>query len=200
MDRCKKRTTRNSKLTKLPIHVTPFILRLVAKAMLPFYETIGNNSRYAKAWSKAVVRADLQRLEKLYFKVSPNVKQSIGTNAIGYFINFTLRKSFYQYVNATAIPPGTVQFRFERRVHQAIARAVIPLYRELAANPFFTRAFAKAINRNDKRALRFMVKSLVKTRRLRSVKPDGNGGIILSFKYPFSKYMYQNVLFFDNGL
>ncbi|WMT41687.1 hypothetical protein RE628_04110 [Paenibacillus sp. D2_2] len=170
-------------------------LQRIARQMLPFYKAVACNRKYAAAWSRAVVSADLDAMSKLLHKVSPVLgKQGLGTNAIGYFISFTIRKSSYS--NGVTIPPGTVQFKFETEVHRGMARAFLPLYRKLAYNRSFANRLACAIRRHDKSLAIALIRSVVRSSALKSVHIDDTGfGLI--FKFPFSKYPYQNLLFLE---
>ncbi|MFD1907212.1 hypothetical protein ACFSQ7_29370 [Paenibacillus rhizoplanae] len=66
------------------------------------------------------------------------------------------------------------------------------MYRELAVNRSFAEAMAAAIRRKDTRAVRIMVRRLVKTKSLKSVTIE-ESGIALLFKTRFSKYPYRNL-------
>ncbi|MFD2877644.1 hypothetical protein ACFTAO_19195 [Paenibacillus rhizoplanae] len=107
--------------------------------------------------------------------------ENYGTNGIGYFISFPFPLPVAFYTNGTTIPPGTAQFTFNTDAHRCIARSIIPLYRELAVNRSFAEAMAAAIRRKDTRAVRIMVRRLVKTKSLKSVTIE-ESGIALLFK------------------
>ncbi|MEJ3717950.1 hypothetical protein WGM54_08020 [Paenibacillus polymyxa] len=170
-------------------------LRKISAAMLPFYKAIATQRAFAVQWSRAVVQGNLDRMKSLLCSVAPfAAKQGLGTNGIGYFVSFLAQPPMLYYTNGTTIPPGTVQFTFEPKVHRAIAKAVFPLYRELARNECFASALAKAINRQDQRAVYVMIRSLIPSSALKSVDIE-DGGFALLFKYPFSKYPYRNLLF-----
>ncbi|MGG4221382.1 hypothetical protein ABEW32_24545 [Paenibacillus jamilae] len=170
-------------------------LRKISAAMLPFYKAIATRRAFAAQWSRAVVQGNLDRMKSLLCSVAPfAAKQGLGTNGIGYFISFLTEPPMLYYTNGTTIPPGTVQFTFEPKVHRAIAKAVFPLYRELARNECFASALAKAINRQDQRAVQVMIRSLIPSSALKSVDIEDHGFALL-FKYPFSKYPYRNLLF-----
>ncbi|QWU13554.1 hypothetical protein SAMN04487895_103227 [Paenibacillus sophorae] len=183
------------KTKKNDAFVTADILVKVARGMLPFYRAIAGNRSYANAWSRAVVGADLRLMASLLKLVAPlAARQGYGTNAIGYFITYTFPLPIASYTNGTTIPPGLVQFTFSTKIHRRIARAVLPLYRELAFNRNFAAALARAIRRGDRKAVACMVRGLVCTRSLRSVKIE-ESGIALLFKYSGSPYPYRNLLF-----
>ncbi|MEE4568488.1 hypothetical protein V2U94_12740 [Paenibacillus polymyxa] len=170
-------------------------LRKISAAMLPFYKAIATQRAFAVQWSRAVVQGNLDRMKSLLCSVAPfAAKQGLGTNGIGYFVSFLAQPPMLYYTNGTTIPPGTVQFTFEPKVHRAIAKAVFPLYRELARNECFASALAKAINRQDQRAVHVMIRSLIPSSALKSVDIEDDGFALL-FKYPFSKYPYRNLLF-----
>ncbi|WP_234405016.1 hypothetical protein [Paenibacillus bouchesdurhonensis] len=175
------------------IKVNANILQKVAVSMLPFYRAVATSERFAAIWSKAVVTANLNLMRRLLASVAPSAaRQGLGTNGIGYFIDFIFPKLVY--TNGTTIPPGTVQFMFEPRVHQAIARAVLPLYHRLAHDRSFACKLAIAIRRKNSQLVRQLVRGTVHTQALKSVKIEDQG-IALTFKYPFSKFKYRNLLF-----
>ena len=170
-------------------------LQKISAAMLPLYKAIAIRRTFAIQWSGAVVQGNLDRMKSLLCSVAPfAAKQGLGTNGIGYFISFFTQPPMLYYTNGTTIPPGTVQFTFEPKVHRAIAKAVFPLYRELARNQCFASALAKAINRQDQRAVHVMIRSLIASSALKSVHIEDDGFALL-FKYPFSKYPYRHLLF-----
>ncbi|BCG59042.1 hypothetical protein [Paenibacillus sp. URB8-2] len=175
--------------------VTADVLVKVAKGMLPFYRAIAGGRSYASAWTRAVVGADLDLMGKLLKLAAPQAaRQGYGTNAIGYFVDFDFPLPTLVYTNGTTIPPGLVQFTFSTEVHRRIARAVLPLYRELAINRNFAAALARGIRRDDCKAVAAMVRGLVHSPGLRSVKIE-ESGIALLFKYKSSPYPYRNLLF-----
>lgn len=174
--------------------VSAKILQQVALAMLPFYRKIASNQKYAQQWSKAVVSADLDLMGKMLRGVSREAgRQGLGSNAIGYFISFSEEHYPWTYMNGTTIPPGSVQFHFSTRVHRAIARALIPLYRKLACSRSFAMKLAGAIRQNDSLIVERLVRKLVGAHALKSVEIE-DGGIVLTFKYSYSKYSYENLL------
>lgn len=174
---------------------TGAILQRIARQMLPFYKATACNRKYAAAWSRAIVAADLDAMIKLLRKVSPVLgKQGLGTNAIGYFISFEFCKLGYS--NGVTIPPGTVQFKFETRVNQAMTRAFLPLYRKLASSRSFADKLARAIRRKDQARVIAIIRSVVKSPALKAVIIE-DAGFVLVFKFPFSKFRYQNLLFLE---
>jgi len=181
------------KRTKPKQSMTADILISVSKAMLPFYKAIANHSKYASQWSKAVKSGDLERMQKLLRLVSPSLGKELGSNGIGYFITFPFPKSDVYFTNGTTIPPGSVQFLFETRVHRSIARSVLPLYRKLSASRAFALALARSIRQGNTKAVARMIRSYVRTPALKSVSIESSGFALL-FDYPFSKYKYRNLL------
>ncbi|MNE80430.1 hypothetical protein D3C80_1769990 [compost metagenome] len=123
--------------------------------------------------------------------------ENYGTNGIGYFISFPYPLPVAFYTNGTTIPPGTVQFTFNTRVHRTVALAVIPFYRKLSASPSYAEALAAAINRNDTRRVRTLIRDQIKTKALQTITIE-NLGVALRFKTRFSKYPYRNLLFQEN--
>lgn len=177
--------------------VTSDVLQRVASSMLPFYRAIAGRRTYAEQWTKAVIEADLGRMQKLLRLVSPVAsRQSIASNGIGYFVIFRVPKPIDQYTNGTTIEPGSVQFFFETRIHRAIACAVLPLYRALASNRLLASALARGIRRGDKAAVSAIVRGFVRTPALKSIEIQ-DAGIGLMFKYKSSKYIYRNWLFHE---
>jgi len=189
-----KRTNRNR-------WITANILTTVSRIMLPFYKAIAYNSQFAAQWSKAVKSADLDRMQKMLKLVAPSASEEFGSNGIGYFISFWLKSnaSKAHFTNGTTIPPGSVQFLFETRVHRSIARSVLPLYRKMATSRSFAQALAKSIRRGDTKAVNCMIRVHVRTPALKSVSIEDSGYALL-FDYKFSKYQYRNLLFRDVNL
>lgn len=172
-------------------------LQRVARIMLPFYRAIAISGPYARQWSEAVTGLDLDRMVRLLTAVSPRAAGlPLGTNSIGYFVAFPQGDRPLQWTNGTTIPPGTTQSVFEPRVHRAIARAVFPLYLELARNRSFAAALERAVLAEDTKAVRRMVRCLVKTPALVSIGTGlEEGGLSLSFRYRFTEFLYRNLLF-----
>ncbi|WP_238649902.1 hypothetical protein [Paenibacillus piscarius] len=175
--------------------VTGRVLRQVAAAMLPFYRRIAASRSYAREWTTAVVSADLDLMRRLLSGI-PSLADTdnYGTNGIGYFISFPFPLPVGFYTNGTTIPPGMARYTFNTNAHRCIARAVIPLYRELACNRNFADNLAAALRCKDIRTARTMVRSLVKTSALQSVTIEENG-LALLFRTRFSKHPYRNLLF-----
>lgn len=174
--------------------ITGEIVQKVSLGMLPFYMKIASNRSYAEEWSKAIVCADLDHMKILLGSVSKlAAKQGLGTNGIGYFVDFDDKHHPWSFSNGTTIPPGKVKFHFSTRVHRAISRAVIPFYRQLASNRVFADALAVAIRRKENELVERVVRGLVCTPALKSVSIEEHG-IVLLFKYPSSKYSYENLL------
>lgn len=173
--------------------VSAKMLQQVARAMLPFYRKIASNQKYAQQWSKAIVTADLDRMEKMLAWVSKEAgRQGLGTNAIGYFVSFD-DDDLGSYTNGTTIPPGSVQFYFNTRAHRTMIRALVPLYRKLACSRSFAVRLAAAIRRKDSLMVERLVRRFVRTHALKSVKIE-DGGMAFTFKYGFSKYSYDHLL------
>lgn len=173
-------------------HPTAGLLRRVAREMLPFSRAVASSPEYAVLWSEAVTGADLDRMKKLACAASPRLaKRGMGTNGIGYFISFEDGGSYYSC--GITIPPGRVRFHFNPQVHRLIARALIPYYREISCQPRYRAALARAIRRNDRQAAARLVRRRIGTAALKSVFIEDDG-LLLSFKYPFSKYRYSYML------
>ncbi|MEF2967828.1 hypothetical protein V3851_18520 [Paenibacillus sp. M1] len=171
------------------------LLRRVAAGMLPFYRTVAISAAFSGAWSRAVVKADLDWMRKLLCAVAPRLAHhGLGSNGIGYFITFSARNSDYSC--GITIPPGSVQFHFSPKIHRLIARELVPYCRTVACRPGYSALLAQAIRRNDGKAAARLVRRVIRSSALKSVRID-DGGLVLSFKYPFSKYTYTYVLFRD---
>ncbi len=175
-------------------YVTPAMLRNVAAAMLPLYRALAHHDKFAQLWSKYVRKADLTRLLKLLRIAAPSAsKESLSVNGIGYFVSFMQPAPVYLFMNGTAIPPGKVQFYYEKSAVQKISAAVLPLYSKLAKSRCFANAFARAVRRNDRAIMNRIVRGVVKSQALKSVSIE-NAGIVLKFKFPNSKYEYEHML------
>ncbi|WP_342772886.1 hypothetical protein [Paenibacillus lentus] len=169
------------------------VLQKTAASMLPFYSTVATSKRFATRWSRAVVTANLDLMKKLLAPVAPGAaRQGLGVNGIGYFIDFSFPKLVY--TNGTTIPPGSVQFMFEPKVHQAMAQAVLPLYDRLVSDRPFACKLAIAIRRNNSQLVSLLVRSVVRTQALKSVEIEDQG-TALTFKFPFSRFKYRNLLY-----
>lgn len=176
--------------------VSAHVLRYVARAMLPFYRKIDYNKLYATRWSKAVVTLNLTEMLRLFHLASPLAKKPLpGSFKRGYDVYFEFKGPIDIYGVDTSLPPGTLKLiPQETRAHQEIARAILPLYKALAFNTAVAQVLAKAIRRDDNKAVSFLVRGLVKTPHLRSVKIGGSG-VALAFKFAFSKYTYEHLLY-----
>lgn len=178
--------------------VTANLLQVVAGSMFPFYKKIARSPRFSKNWAKAVRQANLEQLEKLFQKAAPRTakRTSLGVNGIGYFVNFPVKAPINEYVNATSIRPGTVQFYFNAKVHSLISRAILPLYIQLACNRCFARQVAKAIRTRDQAKINQLICRYVKSRALCSISFT-NSGFSMGFKYRFSPYKVYHEFFKD---
>ncbi|MBB6671391.1 hypothetical protein [Cohnella nanjingensis] len=179
--------------------VTAELLRRMATVMLPFYGAVAARDGFARQWSRALLALDLDRMLKLLRAVSRGARKEplgIGTNAIGYFVSFSAAEPIGQYADGVTIPPGTVQYTFETRIHRAVAKAVIPLYRSLAGNPRFAASLARAIRGNDRPAAIRLVRSRIRTAALKEIAIESSG-VALTFKFKSTKYEYRNLFFQD---
>lgn len=178
--------------------VTAKLLQSVSRRMVPFYNKIAQCPSYSRKWARAVRQANLDRLEHLFHRAAPQTAKtvSLGVNGIGYFVQFPVKSSKYEYVNSTALKPGSAKFYFNPRVHSLLSRSVLPLYIELACNRSLSRKLANAIHTGNQTAARKIVRHFVTTRALRSIRLT-NSGLSLKFMYPFSPYPVYNQLFAD---
>lgn len=176
--------------------VSASILRDVAKAMLPFYLAIALNNKYATRWSKAVVTINATELMRLFRLASPFAKKPLtGTFKSGYNVYFEFKGPIDIYGTDTLLPPGTIEsIPQQTKAHQAIARAILPLYNAMVFNTAYTKVLANAIRRGDSQTVTFLVRLLVKSSYLQSVKIQGSG-VALAFKFPFSRYTYEHLLY-----
>lgn len=176
--------------------VSARILRDVAKAMLPFYLAIALNNKYATRWSKAVVTINATELMRLFRLASPFVKKPLlGTFKSGYSVYFEFKGPIDIYGTDTFLPPGTLKnIPQQTKAHQAIARKILPLYKALVFNSAYTQVLAKAIRLGDTQTVTFLIRLLVRSPQLQSVKIQGSG-VALAFKFPFSRYTYEHLLY-----
>lgn len=176
-----------------PRKPTAALLRVTAGSMLPFLQTVARNRRFAAAWSKAIVKGDLDRMIALLRPVAPDlIRNGLGTNGIGYF--FSCPKPWSEYSCGTTIPPGSVQFHFSPVMHRRIAALLIPYYRRLLKQPVYAAALARAIRRGEQRTAERLIKREICSSLLRSVCVK-DGELRLTFKARKSKYVYAHLLF-----
>ncbi|MCZ8521895.1 MULTISPECIES: hypothetical protein [Paenibacillus] len=178
--------------------VSARVLRRVARAMLPFYHVIATNKAFAAQWSRAVVTTNSVELLRLFRIASPFARKPLpGTYRSGYTVNFEFKGPVNLYGSGTSLPPGTLkQLPEEARAHRAVARAILPLYKALVFNASFTQVLAKAIRRGDTQVVTLLVRGLVRTPQLRSVRIE-ESGVALAFKFAFSPYKYEHFLFHE---
>lgn len=178
-----------------PIQQRAYAIRKVATVMLPFYRKLAGSRTFSVQWAKAVREADIARMNKLLRSVIGSEPLSaLASNGVGWFVDFPLPKPLLVITNGTTIRPGQVQFMFSSTINRAIAKAVIPLYRELICNPSYTALVVKAINTQNETLLNHLIRSTVTSPKLVSVQNDFSG-FFLGFKYPTSKYVYVNEVF-----
>lgn len=178
-----------------PIKQRVYAIRKIARIMLPFYRKLASNRTFSIQWAKAVREADIARMNKLLRSVIGSEPVSaLASNGVGWFVDFPLPKPLLVITNGTTIRPGQVQFTFSSTINRAIAKAVIPLYREINCNPSYAALLVTAINTQNEVLLNQLVRSKVTSRRLVSVHIDFSG-FFLGFKYPESKYVYLNEVF-----
>ncbi|UJF33524.1 hypothetical protein [Paenibacillus hexagrammi] len=191
--------TRRSKSAKNS-RLTVSALQKAARLMLPFYRRVVLSKTFADRWAKAVRKADVAEMDRMLQSVIGKVPlASLSSNAIGYFISFPLSSPIYPITNATSIRPGQVQFTFSSPIHRAIAKAVFPLYWEIASNTPFAALIVQAIHRKNKAFLNRLIRSVVPSRRLVKLEFEPSG-LALGFKYPASKYIYYNEVFLELDL
>ncbi|NMO98175.1 hypothetical protein [Paenibacillus lemnae] len=176
--------------------VSPFVLRYVARALLPFYRKISSNKVYATQWSRAVVNIDTTEMLRLFRLASPSVPNPLpGTFKSGYNIYFEFKGPIDIYGVDTLLPPGTIKrLSQETRAHQQMAMAIVPLYNALETDPAFAQNMAKAIRSGNTQRAASLVRRYVTTPELRSVKVEGSG-ITLAFKFAFSSLTYEHLLY-----
>ncbi len=178
-----------------PIQQRVYAIRKVATVMLPFYRKLAISRTFSVQWAKAVRETDIARMNKLLRSVIGSEPLSaLVSNGVGWFVDFPLPKPLLVITNGTTIRPGQVQFTFSSTINRAIAKAVIPLYREIICNPSYAALLVKAINKQNETLLNQLIRSTVTSRRLVSVRIDFSG-FFLGFKYPTSKYVYLNEVF-----
>lgn len=176
-------------------------LRLTARAMLPFYRTIAADRTFARRWSDNVVGLQLDGLKRQLGEASPQagrLEQGIGTNGIGYFIDYPAPGTADVFATGITIPPGTVQYYFPPAAHRALAADLLPLCRALAANHAYTAALVAAMDAADEHTATALVRSRIRSKAFRAVEaaPDY---LALDFKPAGSRYIYRS-LFFREGV
>ncbi|GAB7387964.1 hypothetical protein BSNK01_18010 [Bacillaceae bacterium] len=173
------------------------IIRALTKAVLPLYRKLAGDKNFAVHWARAVQAGDLTAMERLHKRVTaPGNGTSLSTNAIGFFVSIDAPRPIYQYTNATFLVPGKVRFHFPASVAQEIARAVLPLYARIVKDPVFTIRIARAILRNEPRALRSLVRCQVASPFLLSVTIDAFG-FDIAFRSSADGLLYHNAFFRD---
>lgn len=81
--------TMKRKTPKKSAHIPVSRVQYSAKVMLPFYRAIAEHPKYAAAWSRAVIAADLDKMGLLLGLASRKaIGLPLGSNGIGYFISF----------------------------------------------------------------------------------------------------------------
>jgi hypothetical protein len=172
--------------------VTVNVLRTVARNMLPFYKKIACDRVFSLKWAKAVRGADLSTMLKMFRSViSLAACSSFSANGIGYFIDFPFPKPIYHYTHATSLLPGTTQFTFDSTVHRHIAKAILPLYREMNRNRAYLTLLAQCIRSGHTGFLNRLIRSKVTTKRLVSIEIRSSG-MRLGFRYPTSELVYYH--------
>ncbi|EFM12614.1 hypothetical protein PaecuDRAFT_0125 [Paenibacillus curdlanolyticus YK9] len=190
-----KRKIPNASIAKTKL--SPYTLGKTAKAMLPFYRRVAASRPYSVRWAKAVRQGNLDTMIAMLQPYVPlSAIDSLATNGIGYFVDFPVAGKKPPYTNATSIRPGQTQFTFSAAIHRQIAIAIIPLYAEITANKPFRNYLVQAINANNQALVKRLVRSLIPTRRLKSIG-IAQSGITLGFRYPSSRYVYHNQFFQD---
>ncbi|MEK0317676.1 hypothetical protein [Cohnella sp. 56] len=176
-------------------------LRLSARAMLPFYRTVATDRAFARRWSDNVVGLRLDGMKRQLKHAAPlaaRLQKGIGTNGIGYFIDYPAPGTADVFATGVTIPPGTLQFYFSSAAHGAVAADLLPFCRALAANHAYAAALVAAMDAADARAAEALVRSRVRSGALRTVDaaPDY---LALDFKPAGSRYIYRS-LFFREGV
>ncbi|MDI4645278.1 hypothetical protein [Cohnella hashimotonis] len=195
------KSTSCRRVDKRAIRSVARALRLSARAMLPFYREVAASGRFADRWSRSIVELRLDDMKRQLREASPlagRLEQGLGTNGIGYFIDYPSPGTKDAYATGITIPPGSVQFYFAPGAHRAVAAALLPFCYALATSREYAFSLASAMARTDRRALVRFVRSRIRTADLRAI--DGAPGYLaLDFKPQGSKYIYRN-LFFREGL
>lgn len=176
-------------------------MRLAARAMLPFYRQVAADGAFARRWSDSVVGLRLDDMKQQLGEASPlagRLEQGLGTNGIGYFVDYPALGTADAYATGITIPPGKVQFYFSPAAHRAVAAALLPFCRALAADRRYASALVAAMEAGNARAAESLVRSCVRANALHAVDA-APGYLSLDFKPAGSKYVYRN-LFFREGV
>lgn len=174
--------------------VTARVLQEMGRAMFPFFLAVSCNRTYALQWTRAVITANFTQMERLFRLVSRRRRpSSFGAGQTGYFIIFPAPPPVNLYTTGTVVVGRGQQAAFTTRGHRAVARDVLPLYRELALNRGYAFLLALAIRRGDRATVNCLVRKLIGTRALKVVEIRLSG-IVLTFKYGFNQFPYRHLL------
>jgi|GEM_PF-1160851 len=176
-------------------------LRLSARAMFPFYRRIAADGAFAQRWSDSVVGLSLDDMKRQLGEASPlagRLEQGLGTNGIGYFVDYPAPGTADAYATGITIPPGTVQFYFPPAAHRIVAAALLPFCRALATDREYAAALVAAMEAGDAKEADSLVRSRIRANALNAVDASP-GYLALDFKPAGSKYVYRN-LFFREGV
>lgn len=171
-----------------------YMLQQTGRKMEPFYRRAATNETYARRFCDAVVESDLEKIEEMLKEASPKIGHTYpGTAGIGFFVGLPFGKPIEIYTNGTTISPGTARLTFEPEAFQRVARAILPLYHRFARYPVYTGKLALALQKKDPEAAVKLVRSVVKDEALRSITVVPSG-VILRFRFPFTRYIYLHML------
>ncbi|MDO7905224.1 hypothetical protein Q5741_02200 [Paenibacillus sp. JX-17] len=176
--------------------VSAYVVRSVARAMLPFYRKIASNKTFASQWGRAVVDVNVTEMQRLFRLASPLAKNPLpGSFKSGYNVYFEFKGKIDIYGVDILLPPGTLKLiSQEIRAHQKMAQAILPLYRALASDTPFAEVWARAIRAGNTAKIDALVRRRIPTPALRSISIGGSG-VTLTFKFAFSPYTYEHLLY-----
>lgn len=171
-----------------------YMLQQTGRKMEPFYRRVATNESYTRSFCDAVVESDLEKMEEMLKEASPKIGNTFpGSGGIGYSVGLPFGKPITLYSNETTISPGTARLIFEPEAFQRVAQAVLPLYHRFARYPVYTGKLARALQKKDPEAAVKLVRAVVKDATLRSVTVVPSG-VILRFRFPFTRYIYLHML------
>ncbi|WP_168123355.1 hypothetical protein [Paenibacillus sp. HB172176] len=176
-------------------------VQATAAYMLPFYRKAAKNEAFAKAWSAAVRKGNIDAMQKLLSTVLPQHIRlaELGSNGIGFFIGFTFPYDDYPYVNSTSIRPGETQNTFSDEMFRLISKDILRFYAALVSSKAFAEALVKAVNLGHTKRLKQYIKMFIPSCALKKIESD-DSGFYLGFESAESKYTYYNQFFREKVL
>ena len=173
--------------------ISPIKIRTLTKDVIGLYRKIAYDDSFAKKWSNAVEKGDIEKLEHLYAEVTPYSRRkntALSTNGIGFFVIHEFPEPVYGYSNGIYILPGQVQFHFNTEIIQAIAREVLPFYLRIIHDREYANSIKNAIYYKDRTGLSELIGIEVASPYFISTSVERDG-FTLSFQFPLEPYVYH---------